>query len=492
MNLFKIIKEIFTTPYFWLGLILIFAFQVRTYRLDRPIADWHSWRQADTAAVTRNFVKEGFTPFAPKFDDMTPLSEGELPNPNRFRYVEFPAYNILVYPLWLLFPFQEAMARLVSIFLSLGSIVFMFLLVARFAGSILGLLSAFIFAFLPYSIFYSTVIMPEPLLIFSMLATLLFFDVWLEKKRELIKEIPLALLAILFPALSLLTKPTAIFLAIPLFYLAFRHLGFSLFKSPKIWLLVIFTVLPFLLWRFVTLQHPEGVPRFMWLIDGHNLRFKGAFFYWIIQDRLARMILTGAGVALFVLGLLHRTKKEGLFFLSWLLGMVLYVVVFATGNVTHDYYQVALIPILSIYVAKGITFLFLQKGSILERAFYGLVALILLGLTLGLGWREDRLLFNVNNPKIVEVGKLADAVLPTDAKVIAPYGGDTALLYQTNRAGWGGAYLPIAEMRGVGATHYVTVNLNSEAYDVMREYKTLVMEKEYAIFDLREKRSQNQ
>ena len=32
---------------------------VRLYKITSPIGDWHSWRQADTSAVTRNFVKYG-------------------------------------------------------------------------------------------------------------------------------------------------------------------------------------------------------------------------------------------------------------------------------------------------------------------------------------------------------------------------------------------------------------------------------------------------
>lgn len=488
MKLPNILKEAISSPFFWLGIILIFAFQVRTYHLDRPIADWHSWRQADTAAISRNFIKEGFTPLTPRFDDMSPLSEGSLPNPERYRYVEFPLYNALVYLVWLVFPMQEAMARLVSIFISLGSICLLFFTARRYLGDRVGLLSAFIYAFLPYNIFYSTVIMPEPLLVFSMLGTILFFDLWLENKKSVVKNIVLGVLAISFSSTALLVKPTAVFMGIPLAYLAYRHLGWSFFKSYKIWLFAIGTLIPFGIWRMIALEHPEGIPRYKWLLNGTNIRFKGAFFYWIFQDRMSRLLIGGSGFALLILGILARGNREGLFFLSWLLAMALYVVVFATGNVTHDYYQVPIVPILSVFIAKGIDFLFTKKGSIFERSFYIVLAVFLVGLMFGLRWREVRTLFNVNNPKIVEVGKIADEILPKNARVIAPYGGDTAFLYQTGRPGWALPFLPIGEMRKIGATHYVTVNLNSEAQDVMREFKTIVVTKEYAIVDLREKK----
>ena len=39
--------------------ILIGALAVRLYKFSNPVADWHSFRQADTASVTRNFVEKG-------------------------------------------------------------------------------------------------------------------------------------------------------------------------------------------------------------------------------------------------------------------------------------------------------------------------------------------------------------------------------------------------------------------------------------------------
>src|SRR3989344_4096951 len=176
----RIIKEIFTSSYFWLGLILIFAFQVRTYRLERPIADWHSWRQADTAAVSRNFIWGGFTILEPKYDDMSSVSEEQKPNPGRYRYVEFPIYNLAVSGTWLIFGISELNARIVSILFSLAAIVFLFLLTREFSNNLFALVTAAIFAFLPYNIYYSTVVMPEPLLLFVVLATLYWFKIWLD------------------------------------------------------------------------------------------------------------------------------------------------------------------------------------------------------------------------------------------------------------------------------------------------------------------------
>jgi hypothetical protein len=99
----KKIWNFFINPYLYLTLILVLSFVLRLYKIDNPIADWHSWRQADTAAVARNFYKEGFNPFFPRGDDMSAISEIKPQlNLNRYRFVEFPIYPSLVYFAYLL------------------------------------------------------------------------------------------------------------------------------------------------------------------------------------------------------------------------------------------------------------------------------------------------------------------------------------------------------------------------------------------------------
>jgi len=46
-----------------LGVILVVALVARLHRIGEPLADWHSWRQADTVTVTKRFVSSGMTTF---------------------------------------------------------------------------------------------------------------------------------------------------------------------------------------------------------------------------------------------------------------------------------------------------------------------------------------------------------------------------------------------------------------------------------------------
>jgi hypothetical protein len=60
---------------------------------------------------------------------------------------------------------------------------------------------------------------------------------------------------------------------------------------------------------------PEGIPVYTWLFNEGNIRFKGAWFYWLFAERISKLILGYWGVFLFLLGLSAPVqKKEGWFF----------------------------------------------------------------------------------------------------------------------------------------------------------------------------------
>ena len=113
---------------FFLSLILIFGFATRLYKFNNPIADWHSWRQADTSSVSRMFVEQGFNLFVPTYQDISNIASG-FENPHGYRFVEFPIYNSIVYFGYLFNNgVDERIARLVNILFTLGSVIFVYLI----------------------------------------------------------------------------------------------------------------------------------------------------------------------------------------------------------------------------------------------------------------------------------------------------------------------------------------------------------------------------
>jgi 4-amino-4-deoxy-L-arabinose transferase-like glycosyltransferase len=460
--------------------ILVIAFILRLYKITRPIADWHSWRQADTAAVARNFIKEGFNPFIPKYDDMSTQANG-FDNPQRFRFVEFPIYNSLIAAVWSLTGINQTYARLVTVFITLGSTFILYLLVRILSGWQTAALSAFFFATIPYNVFYSSTILPGPLMVFGILGLYLSFAKWLQDKgwKWLISSI-------FFANLAILSWPIALFFMLPVIYLAFDKYGLSMFQKVHLWIFAALSLLPFIAWRIWMTQFTEGIPNWRFLLNEGNIRFKGAFFRWLIAERIGKLILTAPGFVLFILGIITRpVNKEKLFYYSWLASAAIYFTVFASGNVRHDYYQVPLIPAAAVFTAKGVMALFNLPSGYFNKVIGATVAVVLIILMYAFGFFEIRGYYWINKPQIIAAGNAVDRLLPKDATVIAPYNGDAAFLYQTNRYGYPIVDRQLEKFIEEGTKYLVSVDVNDPGIqNLARHCKVIGQTQDYVIVEM--------
>lgn len=483
----KLSKKLLNLQNLLLLTILVLGFFVRLYKFDAPIADWHSWRQADTSSVSRNFATKGFDLLHPRFDDLSNVPSGIYDNPQGYRFVEFPIYNVLQAGFYKVFGLLsiEQWGRITTISFTLLSTLFIYLIVKKREDWKVGLLSAFFFCFLPFNIFYGRTILPDPLMVSFILGSIYFFDLWLDKKRLSIIS-PYFLIALVFSMSAFLIKPFAAFFMLPLVYLAYEKFGFSFIKKWQLWIFAIFSLIPFFLWRLWMSQYPAGIPQSLWLLNGNNIRFKGAFFNWIFARRISELILGYWGVSLLVLGIVVTRGKNLLFFSTFILSSLLYLLVVATGNVQHSYYQIPITPTLSIFLGIGAAYLLSSKENISRLKSVTLLIVLTL-FTFSFSWYLVRDYYNINNNSIVIAGHAVDKLTPIDAKVIAPYDGDTSFLYQTKRRGWASFEKPLPEMIEMGANYLVLVNPKPEDFGIGKEYKIISSTSDYILFDLNKK-----
>jgi 4-amino-4-deoxy-L-arabinose transferase-like glycosyltransferase len=464
---------------FLVGVTLILFVVVRTYRINTPLADWHSWRQADTAAVARNFIQERFNLLYPQSDSLWALSEHQLPNPNRYFMNEFPLYNAVVALIYKFGGINHVYGRIVSICISLIGAFYLYLLAKRLLGNNAALATLIYYTFLPYNIYYNRVFMPDPTFVAFSIITLYYCVRYAEKLLP-----RYGLLMSLTFALATLVKPYALFMAIPMLYWLYRNHGLTLFRHRPNYLYLALAIIPLLLWRYHLSLHPEASFASKWLLNGDNIRFTGAFFRWLIFERLNRLIFATGGFVIFVTGLFFGTKNKNYsLFLVWTFAIFTYFTVFAKGNVNHDYYQLPIVaPGVVMAIIGAVELLKIGKTH-LTQWLNGLMVLSLFILSLAFGWYEVRGYFNINNPAIVAAGARADAILPRDAVVIAPYQGDPAFLYQTNRNGWpvGGN---IEERMRDGANYYVTTSKDDEFQELKAKYSLIEETDQYAIIHL--------
>ena len=488
-------NKIINREYFLLTIILILGFIVRLYKIDNPIADWHSWRQADTASVSRIYLDEGINVLFPRYYDVSRIQTGAT-NIEGLRMVEFPVYNVFHTLLIKNIPLPEQVCltirkvprcyqldpivvwgRLISIFSALFTALFLYLIGKKFLGSWGGLLSAFIYLFIPYNIYFTRVILPEPMSVAFGVASIWFFLKYLDKE----KFFYLITSGILF-ALSTLIKPFTFFYAVPLIYLAVDKYGFfGIFKKWKLLVFANIAINPFFIWRIWVNRFPVGIPHFEWAFNGDGIRFKPAFWYWIFGERIGKLILGIWGLVPFSFGVISSEKKYR-FFHFFFLGMLAYVTVFATASVRHDYYQTFLIPSIALLVSHGIISVWNKN---LTAKLLSVASIFLM---FYIGAFQVKEFYKVNHPELIVAGAAADRIIPKDAKIIAPYNGDTAFLYQTKRYGWPVVDETFDEMVARGAQYFVAVNFaDPDVAYVEKNYKVLEKTTQYIIADLTQK-----
>lgn len=451
------VKSIVKHEYLILSVLLILGFLVRLYKIDNPVADWHSWRQADTAAVSRNYVKDGINLFYPKYDDISSIQSGIF-NPVGIRMVELPVYNALHAVLFNIFGkfTLEMWGRLLTSAIAVVTSFFLYLLGKKHYSSRVGLLASFFYLFIPFNVYFTRVILPDPLGVLFAVSALYFFDT-----RYILS-------ALLF-ALALLQKP---YFGVYLLPLIPAFLDLKIWKKNLLFLSIIGT--PFLVWRYWTGLHPEGIPFYTWAFNGDRIRFHPAFFRWIFGERIGILILGGWGLIPLAFGLVRKVKNKFSLYLS--LSMLVYLVVVATANVRHDYYQILIMPAIALSLALGAGWLW--KRSRILTALSILVMFMV-------GWDRIKPFYQVNHPELMEVGKVVDETVPKDALIVAPYNGDTAFLYQMNRKGWPAVDDSIDKLIERGADYYVTVDKGSvDSVNFSKLFETISRTDKYLILDL--------
>lgn len=466
--------------------ILILGFVLRLYKFESPIADWHSWRQADTSSVSRIFVEDGFNLLHPKYHDLSNVPSG-LNNPQGYRFVEFPVYNLFQAGFYKLLPVLtlEQWGRLVTIFVSLSTALLIFLILKKHQNERAGLIGAFVFALLPYSVYYGRTILPDTSTAASILAGIYFFDLWIGEKSKY-KKLSFYFLSIIFTAVSFLLKPFAVFFTLPMVYLSYQAFGLKMILNPYLWVFAIASLLPITLWRQWMTEFPEGIPSSKWLFNEGGMRFKGAFFNWIFAERIAKLMLGYWGVALVIFGLVAKTKTSYLFFYSFLASSLIYVTVIARGNIQHDYYQILILPTLCIFAGLGGDFLLTLGKNLANKYLAPIILIGVLGFAFMFSWYQVRDYFNINNQAIITAGEAVDRLTPKDALVIANYEGDTSFLYQTKRRGWTSYQSDLNIMVSeLGAQYLVIANPKPTDDYFKKDYMVLEETPEYIIFDLR-------
>ncbi|KKP85744.1 MAG: Dolichyl-phosphate-mannose-mannosyltransferase family protein [Candidatus Roizmanbacteria bacterium GW2011_GWA2_35_8] len=462
-----------------LSFILTVALLFRLYRINTPLADLHSWRQVDTAAVARNFVRGGFDLLHPKYDDFSNVQSG-FENPQGLRMVEFPLYNAIFASMFKYVPVLpiEVWGRLTSVFFSLIISAIIYYLTLRESGRLAAFFASAIYAAFPFFVFFSRVVLPETTALgFSFLA---IFFLYLNPR-----SLFLCLISLLFFASSMLIKPTVIFFGLPLAYIFYANSPKKFLKNIVFYLFFMLSIIPLFLWRSYIKQFPEGVPVSEWLITSVNtsgslqrIFFKPAFFRWIFFERINNLILGGFTAGFFVIGSL--LKKKRLLLHSILVSSIAFLFVFQGGNVQHEYYQTLILPALAIFSGVGISYFFSLKKDVVYPNVRNFVIIFLILFSWSISFYKVRDYYNFS-PDQVASAKIINSLTKINDLVVTDTTGDTTLLYLSDRRGAPSIFKDPETLKELGYDFLVTSSsseidiLKSENYSIVFENEKMTI-----------------
>lgn len=468
--------------------ICIAAFLFRMYRINTPLADLHSWRQVDTAAVARNFARNGIDLLHPKYDDISSNQTGHE-NPQGFRFVEFPLYNAIIaisYNLFPMFPI-EVWGRIISSLFSLLLIISLYYISLKEVDRIAAVASSLVYAIFPFFVFFSRTVLPETTAVSFAVFSIFLLYLSNESKKPIF-SISLFIASSMSFAAAILVKPTAIFYFFAILILLIYRYKWSFFKKISLYFFGAISLIPLVLWRLYILKFPEGIPFSDWLITSvntyeglKNIFFKPAFFRWIFYERINNYILGGYLTFFFILGLIKKQQKFILH--SVIISAFLYIFVFQGGNVQHEYYQIILLPGIAIAIGLGVSAFFSNIKLFINPVIATAILISFTLLAYFFSFYKVRDYYNYPE-ELPQIAKIVNTLTKSSDKIVTDRMGDTTLLYLIDRKGAPSIYKNPAELKKLGYTHLVTMS-NGQILDMKKEKYEIIFENDkFTLFSL--------
>lgn len=440
-----------------MSVIVIVGLALRLYGINNPLADFHSWRQADTAAVGRNFARDGFDLLHPRYDDISSIQSG-IENPKGYRFVEFPVYSAIFAAMYKAMPFAsiEFYARLTTALFSLVIVGILYYLVLKETGRVAAIVASGVYAVFPFFVFFSRVILPETTSLSFAFMAIFFLYLHTNTKGFRLKYVYLALSILTF-ALSVLVKPPTIVYALTFVYIFVSVYEHSVFKKPSVYLFFFVGLAPLVAWRSYILKYPEGIPPSDWLITSvntyqglKNIFFRPAFFRWIFFERLNIDILGGYLTMPFIVGVIQKGQRYFLHVI--LLCAVIYLFVFQGGNVQHEYYQTIILPAVAIMIGLGVHYIVRNQKTFIHPALLYPVLTGVFAFAWFFSYYRVKEFYHYP-PELPQIASIIRTLTRPDDLIVTDRLGDTTLLYLTDRKGAPAIYKDPEELKNMGYSY---------------------------------------
>lgn len=406
--------------------LALLALALRCYGLTSPLLDYHSWRQADTAAIARNYAANGYRLLYPQVD-WGGLTPGYVES-------EFPLYSYSLALLYGMFGVHEWLGRALSAAAGAGAVAALYGLALALFNRRAALYAGLALALMPFPVYFGRAVMPDTLMLLTAILAIWTFLRWLERRSA-----GRMAAALLCGALAPLAKtPNLLIVAVPLAYLAW------VYRPPRAaWPALAAYALCFAAPSLLWLRHAQRLPLDPQLSFGIGEKLfdltllRDAQFYLIVGRASVYDITTAAGAPFFVAGLKPDRGDGAPRWLphAWLLGVLIFLCVGAAGFAGQEYYILPLAAPAALLIGVGIE----RVHSVVDRRAGRLVGLAtaVVGVLLiaALSFARAAPLYRTVD-FYQTLGRRVDLALPPGERVgvIAP--AVSEVLYYSGRRGW--------------------------------------------------------
>ncbi len=398
--------------------------------LVHTVSHSHSWRQADTAAVSRNFYEESFNFFYPRVD-----ARGEL---SGITGMEFPMYQYLSGILYFVFDTDvDIPGKLISLVSSVVALIFLIALAASIDKTITASSIVIVYLTSPFVFFFATSFMPELFALSLALAGVYFFT-----RYEQTGQTNELMASILFLCLASLSRPFLIFLCYPLVHTFVADVKKGKFNRG-VFLGGTAILAAFAFWYFYWspyLVRKFGLDIFFFGSDlHHNLATMSSFSFWsLLLNEITTSYLGWIWLPFTVHGSCELFRKGNriyrYFLLAGLIGIVVLGLVSGRHFSPHYYYLICLLPLLVISSAFSLEAL-CGKFKV-NRMALGIALILIIFLIKIRIYREDRVLIDTMASIQQATAKKDLVVVETIGGVGGGGAGNSYSLHHLRRKGW--------------------------------------------------------
>jgi hypothetical protein len=374
--------------------------------------------------VARNISRYGFDLLHPQVSWTGSWSGSVRPS---YFSGEFSVQSVLAAVCYRLLGESDTTPRLITIGFSLLGVYFLYDLIKAHAGARAATLSAFIYALLPYHIFFGRVFMPDVPAISLALGGLDLLDKWSRNQK-----LHLLLVASVLTSVAVLQKLTVVFVGLPMLYLFRLKDGsrFLLRREPYVFFAIV--GVPVSVWYLHAfhLGQQSGFFIMQPFIFGRYLQlwFNYQFIYGIFKALVVEA-LSPIGTCLLLAGLLLPAKSRADWLCRlWLAGAALVLALTPLVLPENHYYLSLLLP-----GAAGVSGLALnrlrhvRRGRLLAVSVLVLFAADAIRAVLPL-FRADR------SPR--DLGIVLSRLTAPQDRLVTESGGSPIVLYFADRRGW--------------------------------------------------------